>query len=135
MPNTLTLGAVTLPVDMEWIDEFTWSPVSQAQEITLGGALLVEESAQLAGRPITLRSGQNGSEHWGVIDRVTLIALQALAASVMAEPITLTLPDDRTFEVMFRHTDLAVDSRALRHVWPPVDGDLYAVTLRLFVAE
>lgn len=135
MPNSLTLGAVSLPVDLEWIDEFTWSPVAQQTEVTLGGSLLVEESIQLAGRPITLRSGQNGSQVWGVIDRATLVALQALAAEAMDGPIQLTLPDDREFEVMFRHADLAVDSRQLYHVWPPADTDLYAITLRLFVAE
>ena len=61
MSEFFTLGAITLPGDLEWIDEFSWSPVGQQVDVTLGGSLIVEESAQLAGRPITLRTGQSGN--------------------------------------------------------------------------
>lgn len=135
MSNNITLGAITLPGDLEWLDEFAWSKVAQQIEVTLGGSLVVEESAQVAGRPITLRTGQAGTTYWGVVDRVTLLSLQALADTASDTPITLTLPDDRTFEVMFRHAEQAVDARPLRHVWPPDPADQYALTLRLIVVE
>jgi dipeptidyl aminopeptidase/acylaminoacyl peptidase len=73
------LAGVTLPDDLEWVDEFDRSPVSQQVEVSLAGALIVEESAQLTGAPITLRSGQSGSNYWALADRATVIALQALA--------------------------------------------------------
>lgn len=45
---------VQLPKDLEWVDEFTWSKVQQNVTTTLTGALVVQESTQLKGRPITL---------------------------------------------------------------------------------
>lgn len=135
MSGTLTLGAITLPVDLEWVDEFTFSHVSQQREVTLGGSILLEESAQLAARPITLRSGASGSSYFGLIDRATLVALQAAADTARDTPLLLTLPDDRTFDVYFNHGELAVDARPVRHVWPPADDDLYQITVRLITAE
>lgn len=135
MSTVFTLDDIELPGDLEWIDEFDWSPVAAQTEVTLGGSLLVEESAQLAGRPITLRTGQAGSTLWGVVPRSTVLALQALANTPRDTPMTLTLPDERTFDVLFRHTELAVEARPQRHVWPPEDTDLYLLTLRLQVAE
>ena len=135
MSTVFTLGDIDLSGDLEWADEFGWSPTAQQAEVTLGGSLLIEESAQLAGRPITLRSGQAGQSYWGLADRATVLALQALADEPRDEPLQLTLPDEREFNVLFRHGDLAVEARPLRHVWPPESSDLYLLTLRLQVAE
>lgn len=39
---------------LDWVDEFSWSPVQQTKTYTITGALLIEEGTRLAGRPITL---------------------------------------------------------------------------------
>jgi len=57
-----SLAGIPLPDDIEWPDENEWSPVTQQLEVSLSGAMLVEESMQLAGRPITLRSNQDGDK-------------------------------------------------------------------------
>lgn len=91
----ITLGGVTLPDDLQWIDEFAWSPVVRVSEYSLTGALLLEEATRLAGRPITL----GGDHAWLHVS--TLAALRALAATP-GWTGTLTLADARTFAVAFR---------------------------------
>lgn len=92
----MQLGTVTLPDDLIWSDEYAWSPVSQAVDITLGGALMIQEAAQLKGRPITLV---------GADDRAWLTSAQIedlrLLANTANATHSLTLPDARTFNVRF----------------------------------
>lgn len=63
MPITLTPAStvgfpvtvtVILPDALNWVDEYTWSPVEQTKTYTTTGALLIEEGVKQAGRPITL---------------------------------------------------------------------------------
>ena len=127
-----TLGSVTLPADLEWIDEYGWLPVSQATEVSTGGSLIVEEFVQAKGRPITLaaRQQEDGTFVW--TDRATIDSLRALAATPLASPLTLTLEDGRTFSVRFRYTDgIAVEATPVQHVAPHADADPYILTLRL----
>ena len=129
----VTLGAISLPGDVEWIDEFGWLPTASQVEVTCGGSLVVEESKQLAGRPITLRSVFNaGDEHYATTTRAVIKALYALASEPRGDPLLLTLEDARTFEVRFRHQDdLAFEATPSHHIAPHDDADLYAFTLRL----
>lgn len=46
---------VVLPHDLEWVDEFSWNPVSQDIKISLTGSIFINEAKQLSGRPITLQ--------------------------------------------------------------------------------
>ncbi|WP_180089450.1 MULTISPECIES: hypothetical protein [unclassified Acinetobacter] len=47
--------AIELSDELLWVDEFSWSKVaSNDSEYTIAGALIVEQSEKLAGRPITL---------------------------------------------------------------------------------
>lgn len=127
------LAGITLPDDMQWEDEFTWLPVAQQSDVALSGALILEESTLLAGRPITLRSLQSGNQYSAVADYTTVLALRALAATArdQTSPMALTLPDGRTTTVMFRHADLGFEARPLKHIVPPEPTDLYLITLRL----
>jgi len=123
MPNTL--NTVALPDNLYWSDEYEWSPVEQAVTPTLTGALIVEESTRLAGRPITLDG------MW--VPRSTVEAVRALAAQP-ATPRTLTLADGRTFTVLFRHSDgQPVEAKPLWDAAPDVRdaADTYTLTLRL----
>lgn len=78
-----SLGLDTqLPQDLEWTDEFTWSPIQQSVATTLSGALVIQESKQLRGKPITLQ----GKEDMGWIQRLTgdqLILMRDTSGLVM----------------------------------------------------
>lgn len=92
------LEGITLPDDIQWVDEFVGHGVGQTIAPTLTGALIVEENAQPEGRPMTLDSG-DGS--W--VDRTTVEALEVLASTPLSDGETLALEwaDGREFEVVF----------------------------------
>ena len=123
-----SLDTVTLPDDsLYWADEFRWSPVAQSSARTLSGALVVEESAHQGGRPITLRGA------W--VDRSTVDALRTLEQQV-GTSMTLTLPDGRTFTVLFRRDGGAgVEAVPLYPLADPATDTLYELTLRLMEAN
>ncbi|MFO7582113.1 hypothetical protein, partial [Guyparkeria sp.] len=95
----ITLDTITLPGDLEWTDEFDWTPVEQSHEPSLTGALIIDESARLTGRPVTLSGGEN----FGWITRDTVEALYLLLTP--GRVMTLTLADARTLSVTWRHGD------------------------------
>lgn len=130
MPNLL--GVLTLPDGLQWTDEFTWLPVAQQVDIAFNGALVIEESAQLAGRPITLQSGQSGSNYWGMAKRDLVEDLRGLAAEPLADPLTLVLADGRSFTVRFRYDNgPALEAQPWKAYDAFVDDDYYSITLRL----
>ncbi len=120
---SITLGAVTLPGDLRWADEFAWSPLAQSSEYSLTGALIVQEAVKQAGRPITLEAQR---DTW--VTRATVLAVQALAETPGWSG-TLTLHDGRTFTVGFR--DDRINAEPIRHVAPLESGDAYTLTLKL----
>lgn len=98
-PTTITLGTLTLPPGLRWDDEYaSWSPVAQSTSYGLTGALLVQEAAKQAGRPLTLVGGRKYC--W--ITRADLDALVAVLYTPNATH-TLTLRDGRRFTVTPRH--------------------------------
>lgn len=127
MPDDITLGSVTLPGDLKWSDEFSWSPVARSQDYGLTGSLILQESTRLAGRPITLEAK---SESIGYIwlARSIIDALYTLA-STPGWSGTLTLMDGRTFTVGFR--DEGVAAEPVWHIAPHEDADAYTLTLKL----
>lgn len=130
---SITLGVIELPGDLRWSDEFTWLPTVSQVDLACNGAVWVEESAQLSGRPITLESGtDSGSRTWAVVPRATVATLHALASVTHATPLVLVLEDERSFNVRFRHQDgPAVEARPIQHIAPHEPGDFYHITLRL----
>lgn len=122
-----TLDAVDLTNNLHWSDEDRWSPVAQAMDRTLDGALVVEEAAMTKGRPITLEGA------W--LTGATVAALRALQAQVQT-PMTLTLPDGRVFTVLWRRTDggPGVEAAPVAPTAAPGASTLYRVTLRLMEA-
>jgi hypothetical protein len=98
----ITLGGVTLPDDLQWTDEYAWSPVARASTYSLTGSLIIEEAAKQAGRPITL-----GGEHvW--LHLSTLTALRVLADTPGWTGI-LVLADERQFTVAFRENGITAE--------------------------
>lgn len=131
-----TLGSITLPNDLMWVDEFTWSPCGQQVDVSFNGALIIEESAQQAGRPMTLQGGQEqgarGPNYYGVATRAVVQSLYDLAAAPLETALTLTLEDEREFDVRFRYDQGApVEARAWKPIAEYGDEDFYTITLRL----
>lgn len=127
---SITLGAITLPNDMEWLDEHAWSPVASQVEVTSGGSLLLEESKQLAGRPITLSSLPD----MGCVTRAVVEALRALADETSTPNLTLTIPGRDAMTVRFRRGDgQPVEARPAYHISHNriAESDLHVLTLRL----
>lgn len=134
---SITLDGVELPEDLEWSDEFTAWKVGQVIRPTLTGALVVQEAAMQAGRPITLQSLDLGAGTYvAPIALSVLDALRAKEEAAGAANMTLTLPTSgggtRSFTVRWRRTDgPAIQARPLTFKVPAEPSDLFLVTLRL----
>lgn len=125
LPITLSDGTDTLnlPSDLEWRDEFGWTPVEHSTEYSLAGNLIVHEGSRQDGRPITLFGGRTAA--W--ISRSDLEKLYAMA-SVPEKEFTLILWD-RPFNVMFRRPPIEVEP--IRRLANPGPDHKYAVTINL----
>lgn len=137
MTESITLGGIELPVDLQWSDEFSAWKVGQVIRPSLTGALIVQEAAMQAGRPVTLQSQDlGGGVYVATVTLTVLEALMASAANAGAAPMVLVLPvgggGTRTLNVIWRRTDGAsVEARPLTFKVPAEPGDLYLITLRL----
>lgn len=134
-----TIDGIEVPDDLQWSDEFASWKVGQTVRTSLTGALIIHESVRQAGRPITLESGQDGTRWFGV---VTLDVLNALVASEedAGAPFDVVMPahnsSTRTFRCTWRRdSGNAIVARPIRFISPYVDGDFFAVTLRLLQVE
>jgi len=131
---TVLLEDIQLPDDIQWIDEFAGHGVGQQISPTLTGALLIEETRQAFGRPITLASNQAA---W--VTRATVEQLEALAATPLEDGQTLTLEwgDGRTFAVVFdRSGGKPIEAEEVSRLAAGAqDGEHpYLITIRLITA-
>ena len=139
--TALSIGSVTLQgiggvegsgSDLHWSDEFAAGSdlVGQEERVTITGALVIQASAQQAGRRMTLVGGQDGSDYWGAITRAEVEALRVLAADPGAV-YRVTLPDGREFDAVFRRDGAAVEAVPIAVRTPMESADLYIPTIRL----
>jgi len=93
----LNLDTITLPDEMNWIDEFAWSRVSAGASRTIGGKLIIEESqtASMAGRPVTL-SNDNA---WLTYSDAEMLRSWA---DDLNKTMTLTMHNSAIYQVKFR---------------------------------
>lgn len=75
--NTVNNAVIEMPFDLQWDDEFNYSPVQQTVTFSITGAMLVEESTKQAGRPITLSGKTDGT--W--LSRADVMILQGWAST------------------------------------------------------
>lgn len=125
LPITLSDGAITLtlPSDLDWRDEFAWTPVEHSTDYSLAGNLVVQEGSRQDGRPITLFGGREAA--W--ISRTDLEQLYAMA-SVPEQQLTLSLWG-RLFSVMFRRPP--IDVEPIRRIANAGPDHRYAITVNL----
>jgi len=121
------IAGIDLPFDLEWADEFDYSPIQAGQQHSVTGALIYSRSQRQAGRPITLRGG----EDCGWISRGDFIQVQALADDITQGPHVLTHPDGRQFSVHFKHdSGPAVTAEPVLFMSPQIDSDRYIPVFR-----
>jgi hypothetical protein len=121
----ITLDAIQLPNGVVWTDEYDWSPTQQAKSYTLTGALVLETSIKLAGRPITLQ----GRIDSGWVKRSVVEALYAKLDDNV--DMTLTYHDNRVFTVRFDHEAKPIDSAPVQDFPIPKDTQPHTLILRL----
>jgi hypothetical protein len=128
--KNLASGVIlTLPDDLLWADEHTWSPAVVSVSYLLTGALLVQSALRQAGRPITLAGPLDMA--WvtrGVVG--TLYDWAAVPLGESAGRFELTLLDGRTFTVAFRHADAAIEAEPVLGFPARSESDFYRLTLR-----
>jgi len=132
----IVLAGIELPADLQWTDEFTAWKVGQQARTSLTGALIVQESARQAGRPITLQTTRDGTAYVGVVSLPVLRALQASESEARLTPLDLVMPahnsGERSFQVRWRRIDgPAIEVDPTRFAVPALDADLFSITLRL----
>lgn len=133
MSITLTNGGTTLslPPDLIWADELTWSAVAQSTERGIFGTLIIDAMARNGGRPITLQG--DGDSAW--IDRGTLRTLGAWAQT----PGLRMALDVRgeIFTVVFDHgpeeETRAIAMSAVIDYSDKQDGDYYCSLVLRFI--
>ncbi|WP_312102079.1 hypothetical protein [Acinetobacter venetianus] len=124
-----TNEAVPLEDGFLWSDEFNWKPVEQNQEYAVDGTLIVQEGKKKSGRPITLLSK---TDDQGWIRRSDLSVVQDWSA-LQGEQFTLVLEyphDTRQFNVIFNHTEGAIEAEPVTGFPTVSEGDYYRATLR-----
>lgn len=134
--SRITLAGIELPADLQWTDEFTGWRVGQSIRTSLTGALIVQESARQAGRPITLQTTRDGNAYVGPVTLDVLRALQASESEPRTGGLHLVLPahngGERTFSVTWRRSEgAAIEADPVRFAVPALDGDYFSITLRL----
>ena len=125
---TLSDGTTTLQLhpDLMWSDEFNWQPVEQAAEFSVTGALIVQEAAKQAGRPITLEPEDDNSA-WMLRDTIEQLRNWAAEAGKTLELTLRGVPRS----VIFRRTDgPGVEARPVAHYSEMEAADFYLATFR-----
>lgn len=131
MSITLQYGTdpvLPLDEDLYWVDENQYSPVQSSIDVSLDGALIIQEDGDSTrpGRPITLQPIDENSAWMIRADVDQLNAWAAIAGAVF----TLTLRGVAR-SVKFRHHEKpAVDAKPVVHYSDVQPGDFYLVTLK-----
>lgn len=121
---SITLDGITLHPDLEWQDEFDWTPVQQSVERSLSGKMLIEEATKIKGRPITLYGGQNAAWH----SRSTVALLQA---KLTAGTVMTLVYHGTTYSVCWRHDATPLEAAPVVRTRNPGSGHKYTLTIRL----
>ena len=119
-------NSVTLPDDLDWTDELSWSLVQQSAEPSITGATIVQIQARQSGRPITLEGTDTR-----YVSGAGVAQLHAWSQAPGQE-LALTLRGVSR-AVIFRHHDApAFTAREIFGRVPTLDASQsYEITLKL----
>ena len=129
LKNLATGVALPLPDDLLWSDEHAWSPAVASTSYLITGALLIQSATRQAGRPITLM----GAPDMAWVTRATVELLRAWAAIPIGTAtghFALTFADGRSFTVVYRHAEAAIEAEPVLGIPARADTDFYRLTLR-----
>jgi hypothetical protein len=118
------LGGITLPNDLDWVDEFHWTGVEQEVRRTLGGTPVFRDTV-LRGRPITVQSRADFSHF--TAQQVSDIGAMAGAPGVV---YTLVRGSD-SFRVRFHHAA----APAIQFDWEFPFTGYYQGTMKLITTK
>jgi len=130
LKNLFSGVTLTLPDDLLWSDEHSWSPVVSSVSYLITGSLLVQSATRQAGRAITLV----GAADMAWVARSVVNVLRdwaALPLDAVSGRFELTLTDARVFTVAFRHADGALEAEPVTGFPARSDMDYYRITLKL----
>ena len=94
---SITLNGVTLSDDLLWTNEYDHAEVTQTQQRTVGGALVISSFTKTAGKEIHLESVRSGESFSGYFTRTQVEQFKALETSVT--PVTFVYKS-QTFTVI-----------------------------------
>lgn len=120
---------LTLPDDLLWSDEYTWTPAVASVSYLITGALLIQSAVRQSGRHITLV----GAPDMAWVTRATVEQLRTWAAAPVGETsgrFTLTLKDQSAFTVAFRQAETPIEAEPVKGIPAQSDSDFYRLTLR-----
>ena len=122
MEITLSDGTntINLPPDMQWTDEFSWTPVEHSTDYSETGSLIVQEGERQDGRPITLETGDGMAFSRAQLQQVFTLA------SIPEQMLTLNIWG-QSFIVMFWRP--AITAKELYRKANPGPDHPYTVTL------
>jgi hypothetical protein len=130
----VTLAGIELPVDIQWVDEFSDHGVGQEITPLLTGHLLVEETVQPEGRPMSLRTGPLC---W--VERTVVEALYELQATALEDGETLPLvwADGRTFDAVIDRGRGGFSAQEIRRLGAAVQlpSHKYEISISLIIKE
>lgn len=128
---SITIDGIALPEHLFWQDEFDYSPVAQAQERAITGALHVHEATKIKGRPITL---VGGSEYgWGATRALVEQLYTKLAA--VNTPMTL-IYNGTTFTVLWNRDGGSEQALSVEPLWGRRQfeaGEAYTINALRFI--
>ena len=122
----ITLDAISLPDDLIWVDEYSWTSVVQSQKRSLSGALIIQENTQTAGRPITLTGDADSA--W-----ITKATLDLIKAKNDTADLDMTLDyHGIQYTVRFdRSSGSPLDVSQIFQLANPNSDHIYSITLKL----
>lgn len=118
------LETLTLPEDLDWVNEFAWPKIKQSLEYTTTGATIIDVWTKQSGRPITLQ----GAEDRAWCTRSLLTQLETLA-QLPGKLISLNLRGSIK-NVIFDHENTPIESEVIMFSNTVDDIDPYRITLR-----
>lgn len=129
LQNLANNQTLTLPDDLLWSDEHSWSAAVASSSYLITGALLIQSATRQAGRPVTLV----GAADMAWVTRSTVEQLRAWAAIAVsnnAGRLRLTFADGRSFTVAFRHAETAIEAEPVLGIPARANTDFYRLTIR-----